>query len=30
MKQKRQRKRIGKGIYRDRYGLSAAVKVGHW
>jgi site-specific recombinase XerD len=25
---KRQRKRIGKGIYRDRYGLSAAVKVG--
>jgi integrase len=26
--QKPRRKRIGKGIYRDRYGLSAAVKVG--
>ena len=25
---KPRRKRIGKGIYRDRYGLSAAVKVG--
>jgi hypothetical protein len=24
----RQRKRIGKGIYRDRYGMSATVKVG--
>ena len=24
----RRRKRIGKGIYRDKYGISATVKVG--
>lgn len=28
MGQIRKRKRIGQGIYRDAYGLSAAVKVG--